>query len=113
MLRNHQQFGRWTPVRSSAGASLLEAWGPWADGGPGMEKIDWPPVPPTADEFVRAGADTRYISRRYGMSSPVLTQWPKGILSPAEKSDFTVCHGVDYHERAWDECKHGRASSEP
>jgi phytoene dehydrogenase-like protein len=46
-------------------------------------------------------------------TAPVLTQWPKGILSPAEKSDFTVCHGVDYHERAWDECKHGRASSEP
>jgi fructokinase len=27
------------------------------------------------DEFVRAGADTRYISRRYGMSSPVMAQW--------------------------------------
>jgi fructokinase len=27
------------------------------------------------DEFVRAGADTRYISRRHGTSSPVLTQW--------------------------------------
>jgi fructokinase len=27
------------------------------------------------DEFVRAGADTRYISRRYGMSSPVVAQW--------------------------------------
>src|ERR1700732_4917235 len=27
------------------------------------------------DEFVRAGADTRYISRRYGMLSPVLAQW--------------------------------------
>jgi fructokinase len=27
------------------------------------------------NEFVRAGADTRYISRRYGMSSPVLAQW--------------------------------------
>ena len=27
------------------------------------------------DEFVRAGADTRYISRRHGMSSPVLAQW--------------------------------------
>jgi fructokinase len=26
------------------------------------------------DEFVRAGADTRYISRRYGMSSPILAQ---------------------------------------
>jgi fructokinase len=27
------------------------------------------------EEFVRAGADTRYISRRFGMSSPVLAQW--------------------------------------
>ena len=27
------------------------------------------------DEFVRAGADTRYISRRYGISSPVVAQW--------------------------------------
>jgi phytoene dehydrogenase-like protein len=46
-------------------------------------------------------------------TAPVLTQWPKSDLSPAQKSDFTVCHGIDYHERAWDECKHGRASSEP
>ncbi len=45
--------------------------------------------------------------------APILTQWPKRDLSPAEKSDFTVCHGVAYHERAWDECKHGRASSRP
>lgn len=27
------------------------------------------------EEFDRAGADTRYISRRIGMSSPVLAQW--------------------------------------
>jgi phytoene dehydrogenase-like protein len=45
--------------------------------------------------------------------APVLAQWPHRDLSPAEKSDFTVCHGVAYHERAWDECKHGRASSRP
>jgi phytoene dehydrogenase-like protein len=44
--------------------------------------------------------------------APTLTQWPAN-LSPAEKSDFTVSHGIDYHERAWDECKHGRASSRP
>jgi phytoene dehydrogenase-like protein len=51
----------------------------------------------------------------YALSeAPVLTQWPKDrALSPAEKSDFTVCHGVEYQERAWDECKHGRASSQP
>ncbi len=52
----------------------------------------------------------------YALSeAPVLPQWPGGgrSLSPAEKSDFTVCHGVEYHERAWDEAKHGRASSQP
>jgi phytoene dehydrogenase-like protein len=46
-------------------------------------------------------------------AAPVLSQWPKGPLSPADKSDFTVCHGIAYHERAWDECKHGKASSQP
>jgi phytoene dehydrogenase-like protein len=44
--------------------------------------------------------------------APVLTQWP-GDPSPAERSDFTVCHGLAYHERAWDDAKHGRASAEP
>ena len=43
---------------------------------------------------------------------PVLTQWPKDP-TPAQKSDFTVCHGLAYHERAWDEAKHGRASTKP
>src|SRR5207248_2098656 len=52
-LRNHQLFDRWSVARSGSGASLLEAWGPWADGGPGMEKIVWPPVPRAADEFAR------------------------------------------------------------
>jgi phytoene dehydrogenase-like protein len=44
--------------------------------------------------------------------APVLPQMPSGA-SPAERSDFTICAGMDAHERAWDECKHGRASSEP
>jgi phytoene dehydrogenase-like protein len=49
----------------------------------------------------------------YALSeTPLLAHWPKD-LSPAEKSDFTVCHGVAYHERAWDEAKHGRASTHP
>jgi fructokinase len=41
------------------------------------------------DEFIRAGADTRYISRRHGMSSPILAQW----LDPdAGQHSFTfVC----------------------
>jgi phytoene dehydrogenase-like protein len=44
--------------------------------------------------------------------APVLPQMPKDA-SPAEKSDFTICADLSAHERAWDECKHGRASSEP
>ena len=31
----------------------------------------------------------------------------------AERSDFTLCAGTDAHERAWDEAKHGRASTHP
>ncbi len=44
--------------------------------------------------------------------APVVPQMPAGA-SAAEKSDFTVCHGVEEHERAWDEAKHGRASTNP
>ena len=44
--------------------------------------------------------------------APVLAQMPPGG-SPLEKSDFTICQGMEAHERAWDEAKHGRASSEP
>jgi len=44
--------------------------------------------------------------------APVLTQWPKDP-TPAERSDFTVCHGLEYHERAWDDAKHGQASLAP
>jgi phytoene dehydrogenase-like protein len=32
---------------------------------------------------------------------------------PPERSDFTLCAGTDAHERAWDEAKHGRASTHP
>jgi len=49
----------------------------------------------------------------YALSeAPVLPQMPAGG-SPAEQSDFTICAGMEQHERAWDEAKHGRASSEP
>ena len=44
--------------------------------------------------------------------APLLPQMPAGA-SAAEMSDFTICHGVEEHERAWDEAKHGRASSNP
>jgi phytoene dehydrogenase-like protein len=44
--------------------------------------------------------------------APVVPQMPKDA-TPAMLSDFTVCPGTDYHERAWDEAKHGRASTHP
>jgi len=51
--RNYRLFGRVVPVRIGAGASLLEAFGPWADGGPGMDRIVHPSYPADADEYER------------------------------------------------------------
>lgn len=56
-VRNHRVVGHFVPVRVGMGASLLEALGPWADGGPGMERIKYPDLPPTAGEYER---DRRY-----------------------------------------------------
>ncbi len=53
VIRNHRLFGRLVPVRTGSGASLLEAWGPWADGGPGMDRIRYPAFPDNTDEFER------------------------------------------------------------
>ncbi len=53
VARNHRLLGHFIPVRTGAGASLLEALGPWADGGPGLERIQYPPVSTQADEYVR------------------------------------------------------------
>ena len=44
--------------------------------------------------------------------APVVPQMPPDA-TPAMLSDFTICPGTDYHERAWDEAKHGRASTHP
>jgi len=44
--------------------------------------------------------------------APVLPQMPVDA-SPQVRSDFTICPGMDYHEKAWDETKHGRASTHP
>jgi 4-amino-4-deoxy-L-arabinose transferase-like glycosyltransferase len=52
-VRNYRLFGQLTFTRSGGGASLMEALGPWADGGPGMEKIVYPPFPDGADELTR------------------------------------------------------------
>lgn len=51
--RNYRILGTFVPVRTGAGASLLEGNGPWADGGPGMEKVQWPKYPPDANEYAR------------------------------------------------------------
>lgn len=52
-IRNYGLFGHFIPVRTGSGASLLEAWGPWADGGPGMERIVYPSFPDGANEYER------------------------------------------------------------
>jgi phytoene dehydrogenase-like protein len=44
--------------------------------------------------------------------APRVPQMPADA-TPAMRSDFTICPGTDYHERAWDEAKHGRASTHP
>ncbi len=53
IARNYCLFGHFVPVRIGAGASLLEALGSWADGGPGMDRIVYPKVPDDADEYER------------------------------------------------------------
>lgn len=53
VLRNYALFDRFVPVRTGSGASLMEALGPWADGGPGMDRIVYPPMPDGADEIER------------------------------------------------------------
>lgn len=53
VIRNARLFGSFVPVRIGAGASLTEALGPWADGGPGMDRIIYPPFPAGADELQR------------------------------------------------------------
>lgn len=52
-IRNHALTGFYVPVRTGSGASLLEGLGPWADGGPGMDRIEYPPVPRDANEHER------------------------------------------------------------
>jgi 4-amino-4-deoxy-L-arabinose transferase-like glycosyltransferase len=52
-VRNYRLLGYLVPVRTGGGASLLEALAPWADGGPGMDRIQYPAFPPGADEYQR------------------------------------------------------------
>jgi len=52
-VRNYGLFGRLVPVRTDSGAGLMEGLGPWADGGPGLDRIAYPPFPAPADECIR------------------------------------------------------------
>ena len=53
IVRNYALFGHLVPVRTGGGASLMEALGPWADGGPGMDRIVYPAFPAGANEHER------------------------------------------------------------
>ncbi|MCG8406366.1 MAG: glycosyltransferase family 39 protein [Phycisphaerales bacterium] len=53
VVRNYRLFGRFVPVRTGVGASMMEALGPWADGGPGMDRIVYPEFPAGANEYDR------------------------------------------------------------
>ena len=53
VIRNYRLFGQFVPVRTGSGPSLMEALGSWADGGPGMDRIVYPPIPESASEVER------------------------------------------------------------
>ncbi len=55
--RNYRVLGAFVPVRTGVGESLLESVGPWADGGPGMQKIHRPEYPDGANEYIRDRMD--------------------------------------------------------
>jgi hypothetical protein len=52
-VRNYRILGAFVPVRTGLGATLLDSFGPWADGGTGMERIVWPIMPRSASEIDR------------------------------------------------------------
>ena len=43
-VRNYRIFARVVPTTLQVGESLYEAFSPYADGGPAMDRIDWPAV---------------------------------------------------------------------
>jgi len=52
-IRNYRELGAFVPVRTGMGATLLDSFGDWADGGTGMERVIWPAIPPNASELER------------------------------------------------------------
>ncbi|MFQ5429828.1 MAG: ArnT family glycosyltransferase [Phycisphaerae bacterium] len=53
IIRNARLFHAFVPVRTGSGASLMEGLGPWADGGPGMDRIVYPAGAAGAGEIER------------------------------------------------------------
>ncbi|MBK8268583.1 MAG: glycosyltransferase family 39 protein [Planctomycetes bacterium] len=53
LIRNYGLYHEIVPTRVGGGASLLEALGTWADGAPGMDRIQYPPVHDALDEYQR------------------------------------------------------------
>jgi hypothetical protein len=52
-IRYWRQLGTFTVVRTGLGPTLLDSFGPRADGGTGMDRVDWPEFPPGVDEYTR------------------------------------------------------------
>ncbi len=52
-IRNYRLLGSFVPVRTGMGATLLDSFGDWADGGTGMQRVKWPEFPAEADEVER------------------------------------------------------------
>ncbi len=52
-IRNYHVLRAFVPVRTGVGATLLDSFGDWADGGTGMERVVWPGFAPGADERER------------------------------------------------------------
>jgi len=52
-IRNYHILGAFVPVRTGLGGTLLDSFGPWADGGTGMQRIIWPVMRSVAGEYER------------------------------------------------------------
>lgn len=52
-IRNYLVLGSFVPVRTGMGATLLDSFGDWADGGTGMQRVVWPEFAENAGELER------------------------------------------------------------
>ena len=72
VVRNYRLFDKIVLTRSGSGASMLEGLGPWADGGPGMDRISYPAFAATANEFER-DATCRDAALKWARENPAQT----------------------------------------